>query len=176
MPVYQKADKEVTNLVKKVLGEHHEPLLEHKVKIDVLMAFGKTDDEGELQSPALKDRGHPVMFQARVLPLSDRAKECGDAEIRLDGDEWEHLPADQQEAVIDSALCQLELTTNVDGEVKYDDLGRPKLRKRWGDIFVSGFGEVARRHGAASLEVRAVQDLNAAHGQYLFDFMRELAA
>jgi hypothetical protein len=64
----------------------------------------------------------------------------------VDAYRWPELDELTQVAVLDHELTHLELVTDDEGTVKYDDYGRPKLRMRLHDICHGWFSEVAKRH------------------------------
>ena len=87
--------------------------------------------------------------------LADAGVTCDilDAEIVLDGDRWDELSAEEQDAAIDHELTHLELVVD-DSGLRRDDLDRPNLRIRKHDHQFGWFDCVARRHGTASFEWR----------------------
>lgn len=153
MPVYDKAKKDVHDLVKSRVGEHYEKFLENKVTFEVVMAYGKRNEEGELIGDALKDRGHRIFSKSKVNNLEARSLKSADCRIILDDDHWKDLGDKGKEALIDHALHHYELCETIEGDVKFDDLSRPKLRIRHGDYMLKGFTEVALRHRENSIEV-----------------------
>jgi hypothetical protein len=72
-----------------------------------------------------------------------------------------------QVAVLDHELTHLELVTDGDGTVKYDDYNRPKLKIRLHDIHYGWFSEVAKRHKGASIEVQQATRLVSEHEEFL---------
>lgn len=178
MPTYKKVPQKVTNLVKQRVANEYASFLEVQVKFDVLFAFGATKESeaGEVvTSPALKDRGHPVLGKVKVCSAADRAKGTGDVEIVLDGDAWANLEDEQQVALVDRMLAHFELITNVDSEQQYDSNKRPKIRKNWGDYMLYGFIDVAERHGEHSIEVKQLAELSTGDSQLLFGFLKDVA-
>ena len=154
MTCYQMAPQETCLIMDEVFEHYHGELSDAGVKVDVLMAFAPTDANGDANGPALRDKGHGCAAKTRVIPLRDRVAGRGDAEITLDGDEYDVWNGQQLRAILDHELTHLELSVAEDGSVKRDDAERPKLRLREHDHQYGWFDSVARRHGEASVEVR----------------------
>jgi len=153
MPTYRKASAEVNQIVEEMVEKFHGPLRDAGVQIECLFAYALTDDNGDSTGPALKLGGYPCNAVVRVLNLKDRTVGRGDAEIVIDGDQWDTWDDEQKRALIDHEIEHLELKTDDDGVIR-DDLGRPKLRLRKHDHQFGWFDSIARRHGAASFEVQ----------------------
>lgn len=88
MSTYQKADGEVTEMAASILKqfESHKPLLEAKVRVDFVFAYGERDEEtGERIGDALTLHGFRAFGITRKLSLKDRTMGRGDAEIAIDG-------------------------------------------------------------------------------------------
>lgn len=158
MPTYRKASAEVGQIVNEMLEKYHGPLRDAGVQIECLFAYSLTDDNGDSTGPALKLGGYPCNAVVRILNLKDRTVGRGDAEICIDGDQWDTWDDDQKRALIDHEIEHLELKTDDDGVIR-DDLGRPKLRLRKHDVQFGWFDSIARRHGAASFEVQQFRQL-----------------
>lgn len=158
MPMYRKASAEVNQIVEQMLEKYHGPLRDAGVQIECLFAFALTDDNGDSTGPALKLGGYPCNAVVRILNLKDRTVGRGDAEIVIDGDQWDTWDDEQKRALIDHEIEHLELKTDDEGVIR-DDLGRPKLRLRKHDVHFGWFDSIARRHGAASFEVQQFRQL-----------------
>lgn len=163
MSTYQRADDSVNSLARAVIMTYpeHKPLIDAKVKIDFVFAYGNTDDNGATIDFAIKNKGHRVFGQAKKLPLKERALGRGDAEIMLDGDWWADANPEEQKALLDHELYHLTPKAG-----KTDDLGRPVLRLRRHDVEVGWFSLVASRHGAHSIERKQARALIDSVGQF----------
>lgn len=159
---YDKANSDVTQLVKAVAAEFHAELVRYEVSIDVLMANNPDGD-------AVTHGGYPAQAKIRIVSLKDRAKGCKDAELIIDESNWRDLTDEQRRALIDHELQHLEVKFK-DGGVALDDLGRPKLSMRKHDWQMGWFDVIARRHGEASPEVRQASELMGRQGQLYFGF------
>lgn len=149
MSTFQKCDSSVTDLAQGVMKRYEcfAPLIDRKVRIDFMFAFGQRDETtGDLVSDALKKNGVKALGITRKIPLKDRAKGLGDAEVCLDGDWWPEHDTEEQQALIDHELYHIAVTP------KNDDLGRPILKLRKHDFEMGWFAAVAERHGAFSQE------------------------
>jgi hypothetical protein len=134
-------------VVDQAIGEWHKLLKDEGVQLGVLMAING-------DGPAVKHGGYPAMATIRVVPLKDRVTKEYDAELLIDEKEWNQLKPEHRLALCDHELTHLELATEKEsGEVKRDDLGRPKLKTRKGDWNGGdGFAEVVERHGDFAVE------------------------
>lgn len=159
MPTFRKASTEVNQIVERMLEKFHGPLVEAGVAIECLFAYALTDDNGDSTGPALKLGGYPCNAIVRVLNPKDRTVGRGDAEIVIDGDQWDTWSDEQKAALIDHEIEHLELKVDGDNNVVRDDLDRPKLRLKKHDHQFGWFDSIARRHGAASFEVQQYREL-----------------
>lgn len=143
---FSAAGGDVVAVLNRVLAEHHPQLVEAGVKIGVLMAENA-------DGAALTHGGYPAAATVKVVPLADRVSKGYDAEIRIDQSEWDNIKAPRRSALIDHEATHLTLVRDEYGQVKYDSLGRPKLRSRKGDWSGGdGFAEVIHRHGDHAYE------------------------
>lgn len=151
---YEPVDPETEALIAKVRKEHHCVLENCGVTIGALFV-AKESKEGDAQ-PALRRHGFPVAAQIQITSLADRVRGVADAKLTIDRFVWDRLPAASRLALIDHELAHL-LTVDGDDEQGRDDIGRPKLRIRPHDYELTGFTDVAERHGEASMEVRSLR-------------------
>lgn len=154
MPTYRKASAEVNQIVEQMLEKYHGELRDAEIRIECLFAFATRNENGDETGPALTHGGYPANAVVKVLGLKDRTVGRGDAEIVIDGDQWDTWDDEQKAALIDHEIEHLELKTDAEGGVVRDDLDRPKLRLRKHDHQFGWFDSIARRHGAASFEVQ----------------------
>lgn len=153
MPVtYQPAPADVVALTKRLAAAFHPHLIKHKVKIDVVMAFGPVNEDMEKTGPALTLNGYDCLGIASITKLKERVKGDGDCEIALDGDRWPDLSPRLREALVDHELTHFAMLEGENGQ-RYDDLGRPMLKMRLHDWDVGFFHSIAARYGADSMEV-----------------------
>ena len=144
MSTYQKCPESVKQMAAEILAqfETHKPLVEQGVTIDLLFAFGERDPAGNVIGPAIMHHGRRSGGLCRKVSLKDRAKGLADAEIILDGDNWNELIEAEQRALLDHELHHLAIKIDKRGVVK-DDLGRPVLQLRRHTIEVGWFKEIA---------------------------------
>ena len=171
MPKFQKAPPDVREMCDALLNEFesHKPLVENKVKIDLIFAFADTDDDtGEKLNDALTLHGHKALGITRKLGAKDRVMGRGDAEIVLDGDWWtETASEEQQRALLDHELHHVAVKTKK-GAVQHDDLGRPQINLRKHDVEFGWFAVIADRHGKHSQEQIQAATILDAYGQYFW--------
>jgi hypothetical protein len=166
------ADGETAYLVSTVMERDHPELFQAGLSVQVLLAGTPVDEDGTPTGPAISVNGYPAVAKVKILGLEARVRYGFDAELTLDADEWEVCSREQQEAIVDHELTHLELRTDREGSILYDDAERPKLKMRKHDRQFGWFDEVARRHGEASVEVRQCREMledQAFKQGYLFD-------
>lgn len=170
---YTQAPVEVHTRLKSLILSYHRDLSE--VTFSVLMAAAKRDEKtGEKKGPALtRTGGWPALAKVRIVSLRDRVSGGADAQILLDGDQWDSNSPDRQDAILDHELTHVELQRDDDGFVKSDDCGRPKLRIRLHDWELGGFDSIVERYGQDAVEAEAARRLSERPPvQGVFDFMR----
>lgn len=171
MPItYDKPDDDTRELLELAIEQWHPALGAAEVNVSLLMAYGPTNEDGETTGYAITVRGMKALAQVKIHNLKLRAHGLGDAELLLDGDEWEGMREEEKLAILDHELTHLEVDETDDGIPKADDQGRPKLRIRLHDFEFGWFKEVAERHKGASQEVQQAQAIVADTGQLFFDF------
>lgn len=151
MPTYDAAPAASHERIAQLLEKYHGPLRDAGVKIDVLFALPTVNKNGDDVGHAVSHGGYRCAAKVRVIGLKDRAKGMGDAEIIVDGRQWDEWDDGERDAVLDHELEHLELVRKK-GVVKQDDLGRPKLRCIKHDHQYGWFDAIVRRHGVKSPE------------------------
>ena len=171
MPTYKKDTGDINDIAQVVLRKHesHAPILERKVRIDFLFAFGDRDETtGGLVGPALKHQGVQATGLCRKVNIKDRAKGMGDAEITVDGDWWnETATPEQQEALLDHELHHIAVSD------KNDDLGRPVIKLRKHDFQFGWFTIVAQRNGQHAQERIQAKAMMEVAGQFYWPEIHE---
>lgn len=163
MSTYKKCGSDVRDMADALISKYetHASLTDNHVEIDFLFAYGDRDDTtGELISDALKLHGVKALGIARKLPLKDRAKGMGDAEICLDGDWWEAADEKEQAALLDHELHHLVATADRDA------IGRPVIKLRKHDYQFGWFSIIAQRHGVHSQERQQAAAMMEVSGQF----------
>lgn len=175
MSTFKRAPKATENLLSKVLREHYEELHELTkekkggLTFDLLEVHADLDANGEPVGRPIKHHGTAAYAVIKAVPKADRALGRSDVEIRIDGDAWNELEEEVQEALIDHELYHLVLVRK-DGLPSRDDLGRYRFKMREHDYEFGWFVEVAARRGLASIEVQQAGRMMKKHGQILFGF------
>jgi hypothetical protein len=170
MATYQVAPKEVNRSVERMMKKFHSELHDAKVTIDCLFAHATRDQNGDSVGPSLKHQGYPANAIIKIIGLKDRTAGRKDAELLIDGDQWDLWSEDEQDALIDHELTHLELKTDAEGCVKRDDLDRPLLKIRKHDHQFGWFDCVARRHGEAAFEIRQWKEFDGKYRQLWLGF------
>ena len=173
MSTYRIAPPELIAQVQTIMREYEAELDAVGIRVDTLLAFADRNDQGEKTGPAIKAKGYPADGCIRSTNLKDRVKGLGDAEMILDGDKWQEMNSEEQDALIHHELHHLVPARKADGELILDSHNRPKIRMRLHDIELGMFIDVARAHGMASGEVQAMQMLVASNGQVLLPFLTQ---
>lgn len=171
MPVvYERADADVLEVVRRMMDEHHQDLVEVEARICVMMATAPRNEHGELLAEAVKLNGYPCQAVAKIIPYKQRAAGREDAEITIDADNWKNLSDGERDALIDHELTHFDVKRDEEGNVKSDDCGRPKLGMRLHDYQMGFFDVIAKRHGDASYEVKQAKVFADKCGQFYFGF------
>lgn len=158
---------EVHDLIGEIVEKHHGELHKAEVTVGVTYAFNE-------KGPAVKLHGVACAAVIKINSLKARAEGAPDATITIDGKLWRSggnhapLPDARRRALIDHEINHLMVSRDKEGQIKADDLGRPKLRMRPHDFEVGWFKVIARRHGSASFEVQQAAKLVDNRGQLLF--------
>lgn len=168
MKTYTRANEQVSDLAKHLIKLFHAELQDAGIRIDYV--FVSTDSE---DAPALSLHGNACMAIARIIGPKERAKGLGDSEISIDEALWIGKTTAEKEAILDHELHHFELRRNKKGRVKLDPNGRPLLKMRKHDYDIGHFVHIAKRHGAASMEVQQMTRIYLQHKQTLFDFAQD---
>jgi hypothetical protein len=191
---YEKAPKEVTDLLQGVMDKFHPVLASCEVTVDVLMARGVDKEGVGLPDPVLKLHGYMAAAIVKIVPLKQRVLGQGDALITIDAATWSELSEEKQRAVLDHELEHIQVVANngegkpaglvecdvetgeVIGEPLGDDIGRPKLKLKLHDWHLEGFKNIAERYGGSALEVQCAREAVVdTTGQYVWDWAAEKA-
>lgn len=153
MPTYSAPPSDVSDMADEIIDLHHQRLSEAGVSIDFLFAHATRDKNGDPTGQALKHRGLACAGLCKIVPYKLRVQGHSDAEIILDGDRWDEWSNDQKRALLDHEITHIELCFDGEGNLKRDDLDRPKLRLRPHDYDFGWFADVAERHGQHAFEI-----------------------
>ena len=99
---YEKAGRDVTDLLLEVMGEFHAELGKEDVKVGVIFA---NNSEGA----AVKKGGYPCAGKISIVSLKDRCEKSYDAELIIDQTWWTEGREKHHRALIDHELSHLEL-------------------------------------------------------------------
>ncbi len=146
----------------------HKPLLDARVKLDLIFALADRDDHGAITNDALKLHGRKCLGVARKIKLKDRLMGRGDVEVTLDGDWWAEATDEDRRALLDHELHHFIVETDSNGKALTDDITRPKIVMRKHDYEFGWFEVIAARHGKHSQEVQQAKMMVEASGQILF--------
>ena len=164
---YEPVPDEVRESVYRVMRECHTELTNAEVTVHGLFA---RDYDKETDEPiqAVKRAGYPAVAKISVTSLADRARGIADAKLVIDAFSWERRGEAQRLALIDHELEHLVLRVDDEtGEVKRDDLGRPKLGTRRHDFELGFFAAVVERRGRAAIEASEAVAFVETHGHLL---------
>lgn len=165
---YEACGDAVNELIAATIEKYYPDLLRLEATVAAVFV-AKTDKEG-IPETGLKRNGYPAAAKIQVTPLADRARGMADAKLTIDRYSWDRLAEHARAALIDHELYHLELKVGEDDDgnpIECDDLGRPRLKCRPHDWEMTGFAEVAARHGENALEVQAVKAFRAEYGEQL---------
>jgi len=170
MAKIEKAPKAIKDFALDILSQYetHKPILDAKVNIEFLFAYGERHPETDaLISDAITKHGFRCDGTCRKTNAEERAAGRGDAVIMLDADWWEKADEAEQRALVDQQLHRIDVCVDEDGKTIKDSNGRPRLRMRKPDWLFSGYKIIAHRQGKASPERRAFKVMVDNGGQYL---------
>lgn len=122
-------------MMDELIPAHHDHLVEAKIVLAWNSAW-KADDDNRLVLGKCK----------KVAPL-EKELHGFDFVILLNRETW-HLSeftTAMKRALLDHELCHAQVKRDEDGEIKYDDKGRPVWRVRKHDL--EEFREIVQRHG-----------------------------
>lgn len=128
----------------------YQEIMDAKVRIDLLMAHGDRDDDGNLVGNAITHQGQPAAGLFKIRNLELRAAGLGDCQIMLDHDWWDKHGERQRIALLDHELFHLDFKRDKAGIVARDDLRRPLIKVRPHTFEVGWHAAIALRHGLAS--------------------------
>lgn len=148
MKYYSKASEEENQLLAEAMRLWHGNLVKHDVRIGFIMAYSSSD------APAVTHGGYSALATIRIVSGKDRLSKGYDAELLVCGATFGHLSSMGRMALLDHELRHLALHYDKKtGQVKKDDLNRPKLKTRKGDWNAGdGFKSVCARHGEHAIE------------------------
>lgn len=170
MATFKRCPPEIIDLCNELLVEYetHKPLLDAKVKIDLVFAYPEYDEKtGDPIGDALKHHGIKALGITRKIGLKDRAKGHGDAEICLDGEWWKDASYKEKAALLDHELHHISVKIDKRGIVR-DDIGRPAIALRKHDFQIGWFKIIAERHGEFSQERMQAKSAMDNMGQYFW--------
>ena len=166
--IFESADSthEVHARIADLQKRYHPEHVEAGLKVDVV--FVDIDDRNADEStPALKLHGYPCDAVVRIVPLKQRAKGMGDAEIEIDLHRYDGMEEDERNALLDHELYHIEICRNrKTKKIALDTVARPKLSMRLHDRELGWFDAIAQRHGDASGEVQQARALFDRAGQF----------
>jgi len=158
---FHRAPRDVADEVAALVADRYPRL--SPVSIRALMTTG-----------ALKERGVEVAAVVEVTKEKARLGGGPDVWLILDEERWRILgfqvavAARLRTAILDRLLHSLVVGTDPHGQLLVDAHDRPVVEVRPADWTISGYGEIARRHGEFALEVIEARELRANFGEYLF--------
>lgn len=115
---FERCTASVAELASEILCqfETHQPLLDAKVKIDLVFACAELGEDGRPVGPALTKNGVQALGITRKIGAKDRALGRGDAEIALDHHWWTQTASEQeQKALLDHELHHISVVANQQG-------------------------------------------------------------
>lgn len=166
-------DQKVAVIGFAMMQKYHGDLFKAGLEVSYIFARADRNEAGEIMANPVMVGGFPRDAKVKIIGLKERADGRADVEILIDADRWEKLSDPEKDAVLDQMFQHLELKKDPDTtEVLTDDLGRPKLKMLKPDHCHQWWDEVAKRHGAASPEVKEARAFADAHGQVYFGWAK----
>jgi hypothetical protein len=169
--IHDHAPSEVDEMIGALIRKNYPDLVEANAKIGCVVKERRKDGE-KVDGPCLKHHGYDCLVTIKVNSAKDRLEGKPDATITIDGNMWDGLRSDQQEALLDHELYHLIVKRDDDKKVKTDDQGRPLFKMRLHDHEFGWFDEIAKRYGGASQEVIQAQAFAEKSGQLYFGWIQ----
>lgn len=166
---FQTAGKGVDDIIARVMRQYHEELTKEGVTIHAIFA-ARINKHGE-EFRALKKDGHNVAAKIQITSLQDRTRNIADAKLTIDRKAWNSMHDNMKLALVDHELAHLKVAhsrptkrNGYDDSPKRDDLNRPMLKIRPHDWVLTGFADVAKRHGESSVEIASLTQFRHEYG------------
>lgn len=158
---YTEADKSTYAVLRRAVERFHRDVMAADPTFTVLMASNGED-------AALKRNGYKVQALIKVVGLKDRAAGMNDVLLLIDSAAWGMMSEEGKLSLMDHELTHLILKRDENGNIKRDDLDRPKFGIRPHDFEIGGFAEVIERHKEYAHEAWQVDQVWGKHVQGLF--------
>ena len=171
MKPYDHAPPETYERIAALIERFHPDLKKAAIRIDLLMASSDSEN-----AHAVTCGGYSAYAVVKILGPKERAMGRGDAEIVIDRDEYEAMTPAKRDALLDHELYHLNVKLDRVGQPTRDDYQRPCLKLRKHDRQFGWFDEVARRHGANSIEVQQATQIREEAGQLYLSFTADEVA
>lgn len=136
---HTQAGSEVTNLLEKVMSEHHKILRDNNFLI--LFKHG-----------GWESKGRTILGRAKVVTEDMRSTFGKDAVIYLNREAWVFLTPEQKNYLLDHELCHLDIVQDKNFDTVTAPDGRPKLTTVPHDL--EDFVSVIKRHGIIMEDVK----------------------
>lgn len=170
MATFEKCGLDVEKIASDLIASYYSDLKECEVKITYLYAFAARNKDGEPKGDAIKtSSGLPALAKVERTNLKDRVLGKADVVMSIDGDKWKCLSSDRQVALIDHELYHIVVRRDKEMNVLSDDIGRPLVEMRKHDWEITGFKEIAKRHGDSSIEVVGAKSFRSQFGEAAFN-------
>lgn len=162
---YTDAPEAVYEKIAALLQAYYPEVVEAGVTVTALMATATAGN-------AVTHGGYAATAVIRAVSLKDRVKGMRDVEITIDSERYDEMTEAQKDGLLDHELYHIELENDTEGELKRDDIGRPKVRMRKHDWQMGWFEKIAQRHGDNAPECIQAKQLLDKAGQYFFPFIK----
>lgn len=176
MPTYSVATDETKVMMNDLLFDFanadkgiYQEIIDNRVNIQILMAHGDRDDQGNLTGNAITHNGCKALGLCSIVSLKNRVAGMGDVLIQLDHDYWETAGDKKRRSLLDHEIYHIDFKREKDGvAVKRDDIQRPLIRMRPHDVEYGWFASIAARHGDHSTERIQAKGVMDEFGQFFF--------
>lgn len=153
--IYTPLTTEDMQIVTEIIHAYHPWIAENQV--DIACIFVSKYDQEDNLIPCLKHHGAWAAAVVRLMRPAEQVFRNHSAEIVVDMCTWEGLSVEGKRAVLDHELTHILPAKNPkDGSLIKLDNGKLRLKMKADDFSLTGFIEIARRHGKAALEVQAI--------------------
>lgn len=156
MIIYSKASPAVNDLLAEIMAAYHQELVDAEVTGSVIFVEKITAEN--VSVPCLKLHGAAALAVIRLTSKKQKVHVNHDFEITIDACAWAESSPEKKRAILDHELTHVHLRRHRQtNEISRDDTGRPRLYLKPDDFSLTGFYEIATRHGINAAEAESVE-------------------
>ena len=158
---YEQATEIDLKLLEDIISnnEEHNTIKTLNLKYNLLYVYPNTDEDGNIKSPAIKNKGVACAAIIKLIKGADKIIKNYDFEIHVDKSVWDEISLNEKIAILDHELYHIKFRTDKNGNFKFDDYNRPMLQLKEHDLVFWGFSDIAKKHGDSSIEKKTIKNI-----------------